>query len=111
MCAEKNGETKRGCHKVFLGYAAGVGKTYTMLSEAHRRRSRGEDIVIGYVEPHLRPDTLALVEGLEVVPPKRIDYHGSAFTELDTDAVIKRNPTTVLVDELAHTIVPGSRHE
>jgi two-component system, OmpR family, sensor histidine kinase KdpD len=101
----------RGCHKVFLGYAAGVGKTYTMLSEAHRRASRGEDIIIGYVEPHLRPDTLALVEGLEVVPPKRIEYHGSTFTELDTDAVIARHPTTVLVDELAHTNVPGTRHD
>jgi two-component system, OmpR family, sensor histidine kinase KdpD len=110
MCAE-NGGIKRGSHKVFLGYAAGVGKTYTMLAEAHRRHSRGEDIIIGYVEPHLRPDTLALVEGLEVVPPKQIDYHGSTFTELDTDAVIERNPTTVLVDELAHTNVPGTRHD
>ncbi len=102
---------KRGCHKVFLGYAAGVGKTFTMLSEAHRRASRGEDIVIGYVEPHLRPDTMALVEGLEIVPPKVIEYHGTTFTELDTDAVIDRNPTFVLVDELAHTNVPGTRHE
>jgi two-component system sensor histidine kinase KdpD len=101
----------RGCHKVFLGYAAGVGKTYTMLAEAQRRASRGEDIVIGYVEPHLRPDTMALVEGLEVVTPKRITYHNTEFTELDTDAVIARNPRTVLVDELAHTNVPGTRHE
>jgi two-component system sensor histidine kinase KdpD len=101
----------RGCHKVFLGYAAGVGKTYTMLAEAHRRVSRGEDIVVGYVEPHLRPDTMALVDGLELVPPKTIDYHGSEFTELDTDAVIARNPRSVLVDELAHTNVPGTRHE
>jgi two-component system sensor histidine kinase KdpD len=101
----------RGCHKVFLGYAAGVGKTYTMLAEAQRRASRGEDIVIGYVEPHLRPDTMALVEGLELVPPKRITYHDTEFTELDTDAVIARHPRTVLVDELAHTNVPGTRHE
>jgi two-component system sensor histidine kinase KdpD len=101
----------RGCHKVFLGYAAGVGKTFTMLSEAQRRASRGEDIVIGYVEPHLRPDTMALVEGLKVVPPKVIDYHGTMFTELDTDAVIALHPKTVLVDELAHTNVPGTRHE
>jgi two-component system sensor histidine kinase KdpD len=100
-----------GCHKIFLGYAAGVGKTYTMLDEAHRRRKRGEDVVVGYVEPHLRPDTLAMLGGLEVIPPKRIDYHGSVFTELDTDAVIARKPTTVLVDELAHTNVPGTRHE
>ncbi|HEY5541063.1 MAG TPA: universal stress protein [Coriobacteriia bacterium] len=102
---------KPGSHKVFLGYAAGVGKTYTMLAEAQRRRSRGEDIVIGYVEPHLRPDTLALVDGLEIVPPKQIEYQGATFTELDTDAVIARHPTTVLVDELAHTNVPGTRHE
>jgi len=100
-----------GCHKIFLGYAAGVGKTFTMLAEAHRRASRGEDIVIGYVEPHLRPDTQALVEGLETVPPKIIEYHGATFTELDTDAVIRRRPKTVLVDELAHTNVPGTRHE
>jgi two-component system sensor histidine kinase KdpD len=102
---------KPGCHKIFLGYAAGVGKTYTMLSEAHRRRSRGEDIVVGYVEPHLRPGTMALLDGLEIVPPKLIEYHGSTFTELDTDAVIARRPTTVLVDELAHTNVPGTRHD
>jgi two-component system sensor histidine kinase KdpD len=101
----------RGCHKIFLGYAAGVGKTFTMLSEAHRRASRGEDIVIGYVEPHVRPDTAVLVEGLETVPPKVIPYHDTAFTELDTDAVIARRPTTVLVDELAHTNVPGTRHQ
>jgi two-component system sensor histidine kinase KdpD len=107
----ENRSVKRGCHKIFLGYAAGVGKTYTMLSEAHRRASRGEDIVIGYVEPHLRPDTLALLEGLEQVPPKTIAYHGCEFTELDTDAVIARSPSTALVDELAHTNVPGTRHE
>jgi two-component system sensor histidine kinase KdpD len=106
-----DGKPIRGCHKVFLGYAAGVGKTYTMLAEAQRRASRGEDIVIGYVEPHLRPDTMALVEGLEVVPPKRITYHDTEFTELDTDAVIARRPRAVLVDELAHTNVPGTRHE
>ena len=111
MSPEKNKLGVPGCHKVFLGYAAGVGKTYTMLAEAQRRRSRGEDIVIGYVEPHLRPDTLALVNGLEIVPPKLIEYHGTTFTELDTDAVIARKPTTVLVDELAHTNVPGTRHE
>lgn len=102
---------KRGKHKIFLGYAAGVGKTFDMLSEAHRRASRGEDIVIGYIEPHTRPDTMALVAGLEQVPPKRIEYQGSTFTELDTDAVLERNPCWVLVDELAHTNVPGTRHD
>jgi len=111
MHAEKHRSDGTGCHKVFLGYAAGVGKTYTMLSEAQRRHARGEDLVIGYVEPHLRPDTMALTEGLELIPPKRIEYHGGTFTELDTDAVIARHPTTVLVDELAHTNVPGTRHE
>jgi len=104
-------ERVRGCHKVFLGYAAGVGKTYTMLAEAHRRKSRGEDVVVGYVEPHIRPDTMALLDGLEQVPPKLIEYHDTTFTELDTDAVIARHPATVLVDELAHTNVPGTRHE
>ena len=107
----QNSAHPRGSHKVFLGYAAGVGKTYKMLSEAHRRVSRGEDIVVGYVEPHLRPDTLALLDGLEVLPPKLVEYHGGTFTELDTDAVIARHPATVLVDELAHTNVPGTRHD
>ncbi len=102
---------RRGCHKVFLGYAAGVGKTYTMLAEARRRKSRGEDIVVGYVEPHLRPDTQAMMEGLEIVEPERIEYHGATFTELATDAVIARRPATVLVDELAHTNIPGTHHE
>jgi len=111
MNAETKNPGKRGWHKIFLGYAAGVGKTYTMLAEAQRRRARGEDIVIGYIEPHLRPDTQAMVEGLEIVPPKLIEYHGATFTELDTEAVIARRPTTVLVDELAHTNVPGTRHD
>lgn len=100
----------RGCHKIFLGYAAGVGKTYTMLSEAQRRASRGEDVVIGYVEPHRRPETIALLAGLEKVPTKHVEYRGTAFEELDTDAVIARRPQWVLVDELAHTNVPGTRH-
>lgn len=101
----------RGRHKVFLGYAAGVGKTYTMLAEARRRASRGEDVVIGFVEPHRRPETIALTEGLEKVATKKLEYRGATFEELDTDAVIARNPEWVLVDELAHTNVPGTRHE
>jgi two-component system sensor histidine kinase KdpD len=101
----------RGRHKIFLGYAAGVGKTYTMLAEAQRRASRGADIVIGFVEPHKRPETIALTEGIERVPPKRVEYRGTAFQELDTDAVIARRPEWVLVDELAHTNIPGTRHE
>jgi len=108
---QSSGGPARGRHKIFLGYAAGVGKTYTMLSEARRRVSRGEDVVIGFVEPHKRPETIALTEGLERVETKKVDYRGSVFEELDTDAVIARRPEWVLVDELAHTNVPGTRHE
>lgn len=100
----------RGRLKIFLGMAAGVGKTYTMLSEAHRRASRGEDVVLGYIEPHARPETASLVEGLEVVPPKEVVYRGHAFLELDTRAVIVRRPEWVLIDELAHTNAPGTDH-
>jgi two-component system sensor histidine kinase KdpD len=102
---------KRGRLKVFLGYAPGVGKTYTMLSEAHRRASRGEDVVIGFVEPHDRKETSDLVVGLEQVPLKIIEYRGKVFEELDTSAVVARKPALVLVDELAHTNVPGTAHE
>lgn len=101
----------RGHLKIFLGYAAGVGKTYTMLAEAQRRASRGEDIVIGFVEPHRRPETTALKEGLQQVPTKKIEYRGAVFEELDTEAVLVRHPQWVLVDELAHTNVPGTEHE
>ncbi len=102
--------TKRGRLKIFLGMAPGVGKTFTMLSEAHRRKSRGEDIVIGYVEGHARPETQELVYGLEVIPRKRIEYRGRIFEEMDTAAVIARSPEWALVDELAHTNVPGAGH-
>jgi len=101
----------RGCHKIFLGYAPGVGKTYTMLSEAQRRHQRGEDIVIGFVEPHKRPETIALMEGLEQVPTKKIEYRGAVLKEMDTAAIVARHPQWVLVDELAHTNVPGAAHE
>jgi len=100
----------RGRLKIFLGMAAGVGKTYTMLSEAHRRASRGEDVVVGYIEPHARPETAALIDGLDVVPPKKIVYRDHEFLELDTRAVIARRPEWVLIDELAHTNVPGTEH-
>jgi two-component system sensor histidine kinase KdpD len=102
---------KRGRLKVFLGYAPGVGKTYTMLSEAHRRAARGEDVVIGFVEPHDRKETSDLVVGLEQVPLKVIEYRGRVFEELDTAAIIARKPALALVDELAHTNVPGTAHE
>ena len=100
----------RGRHKIFLGYAAGVGKTYTMLSEAHRRAERGEDVVVGYVEPHGRPATQALLEGLEQVPVKRFEYRGAVLSEMDTAAVLRRRPQVALVDELAHTNAPGADH-
>jgi two-component system sensor histidine kinase KdpD len=99
---------RRGRLKIFLGMAAGVGKTYTMLNEAHRRASRGEDVVIGYVEPHARPETTAMAEGLEAIPPKAIEYRGTTFLEMDTAAVLERHPEWVLVDELAHTNVSGT---
>ncbi|MGD0231623.1 MAG: DUF4118 domain-containing protein [Syntrophorhabdales bacterium] len=104
------GEAKRGRLKIFLGYAPGVGKTYTMLQEAHVLRSRGEDVVVGIVETHGRAETDALVEGLEVIPRKEIDYRGMVLKEFDLDGVLLRRPAIVLVDELAHTNAPGSRH-
>lgn len=101
---------RRGRLTVYLGAAPGVGKTYAMLGEAQRRRARGTDVVVGYVETHERPLTAEQVEGLEVVPRRRIDYRGTSFTELDVAAVIERSPAAVCVDELAHTNVPGSRN-
>ncbi|GAA1906484.1 sensor histidine kinase KdpD [Nocardioides lentus] len=106
---------RRGRLAVYLGAAPGVGKTYAMLDEARRRVARGTDVVVGYVETHDRPHTCAQLEGLEVVPRREVGHRGSAFTELDVEAVLARSPEVVLVDELAHTNVPGSprakRHE
>src|ERR1035437_1147462 len=108
---EKHVAPHRGKLKIFLGAVAGVGKTYKMLSEAHRRLERNdEDIVIGLVETHGRPATAEMVEGLEQVPLKKIDYRGATFYELDTAAIIKRHPEWVIIDELAHTNVPGTVH-
>ena len=100
----------RGIFKLFLGYAPGVGKTYSMLSEAIRRKSRGEDVVIGIVETHGRKGIKELAAQLEAVPRKQIDYKGTLFEEMDVDAILARRPEVVLVDELAHTNIPGSRH-
>jgi two-component system sensor histidine kinase KdpD len=100
----------KGVLKLFLGYAPGVGKTYSMLSEEIRRRSRGEDVVIGIVETHGRKALSDLSSQLEQVPRKRIEYKGTPFDEMDTDAILARNPGVVLVDELAHTNIPGSKH-
>ena len=98
----------RGKLKVYLGYAAGVGKTYMMLDEGQELRREGVDVVIGYLESHGRKDTIAKAEGLEVVPRKKIEYRGVGFEEMDPEAILRRRPTVCLVDELAHTNVPGS---
>ena len=103
-------QKSRGIFKLFLGYAPGVGKTYSMLSEAIRRKSRGEDIVIGIIETHGRKGVQELAAQLEAVPRRSIDYKGTVFQEMDVDAIIARKPAVVLVDELAHTNIPGSKH-
>lgn len=100
----------RGHLKIFFGYAAGVGKTYAMLKAAHAAKQRGIDVVVGYVEPHARPQTAALLKGLEQIPNLIIDYNGITLKEFDLDATIKKHPTLVLVDELAHTNADGLRH-
>jgi two-component system, OmpR family, sensor histidine kinase KdpD len=103
--------TPRGQLRIYLGAAAGVGKTYALLSEGHRRAERGADVVVGFAETHGRPQTAALLDGLEVIPRKKLPYRGSEWEEMDLEAVLARKPQIALVDELAHTNVPGSRHE
>ena len=98
----------KGRLKVYLGYAAGVGKTYRMLEEAQEMRQKGVDIVIAYFEPHGRKETIAKVEGFEIVPRRVLEYAGSQFEEMDTEAVLRRKPAVAVVDEFAHTNVPGS---
>ncbi len=100
----------KGIFKLFLGYAPGVGKTYSMVSEGIRRHSRGEDVVVGVVESHGRKPIEELAAQLEVVPRRKIEYKGTIFEEMDVDAIIARRPEVVLVDELAHTNIPGSKH-
>src|ERR1700683_3734324 len=95
--------TGRGHLRSYLGSAAGVGKTYAMLGEGHRRTERGADVVVAFAESHGRPQTAALLDGLEVVPRKTIEYRGSTFQEMDIDAVLARHPEIALVDEFAHT--------
>jgi len=107
------GETrakKKGRFRVYLGSAPGVGKTYAMLSEGQRRKSRGTDVVVAYVETYGRPRTAEMLSGLEVVARRRLEYRGTGFEELDVDAVVARRPEVALVDELAHTNIPGSRY-
>jgi two-component system sensor histidine kinase KdpD len=103
-------KSRRGKLKIFFGAAPGVGKTYAMLEAARREKADGVDVVVGYVEPHGRKETEALLEGLEIIPPKQFSYHGMTLREVDVEAILKRRPQIVLVDELAHTNAEGSVH-
>jgi two-component system sensor histidine kinase KdpD len=103
-------EMVKGRFKLFLGYAPGVGKTHSMLSEGIRRHSRGEEVVIGVIETHGRKAIAELAERLEALPRRKLEYRGTIFEEMDVDAIIARHPQVVLVDELAHTNIPGSKH-
>src|SRR5580765_6636626 len=101
----------RGQLRVYLGAAPGVGKTYAMLNEGWRRHDRGTDVIVGFVETHNRPNTAAQVRDLECVPRRKLIYRDQEFAEMDLDAILRRKPAWALVDELAHTNVPGSRNE
>ena len=107
---QEENSKKRGRLKIFFGYAAGVGKTYTMLEDAHAAKRCGIDVVVGYVEPHARPQTMALLDGLECIPNLEVEYNSIILREFDVDATLARNPKLVLVDELAHTNAKGCRH-
>ena len=102
--------SSRGRLKIYLGYGPGVGKTYQMLTEAHRLKTDGIDVVIGLVETHGRAETAALVDGLETVPRRKVEYRGITIEEMDVDAILARKPQAVVVDELAHTNAPDSRN-
>src|ERR1700730_10991506 len=106
----KEQQAQRARLRVYLGAAPGVGKTYQMLEEAHLLKRQGADLIIGFIEPHGRADTEALVGDLEQVPLKIIDYRNVQLKEMDIDGIIARHPQVVIIDELAHTNVPGSRH-
>ncbi len=103
--------SRPGNLKIYLGYAAGVGKTYRMLDEAQALRARGVDIVIAYFEPHARQETIAKTEGMEAVPRRKITYGGSQFEEMDLEAVLARRPAVAVVDEFAHSNIPGGGNE
>lgn len=107
----EEGGQKKGKLKIFFGYAAGVGKTFAMVEAAHAAKTQGIDVVAGYIEPHTRPETLALLEGLEIMEPLRISYRNIALSEFDLDSAISRAPQLILVDELAHTNFQGCRHK
>ena len=100
---------RRGTLKIFLGYAAGVGKTYQMLDEAHKLKNEGVDVVLGYFEPHGRIDTIRKAEGLEIVPRRKVEYRGAVFGETDVEAILRRRPQVCVIDEFAHTNIPGSQ--
>lgn len=108
---EQSDDETAGRLKIFFGYAAGVGKTYAMLEAAHDAAAQGFDIVVGYVEPHQRPATLALLDGLECIPAKQVNHRGVVLGEFDLDAALARHPQIVIVDELAHTNADNSRHK
>ena len=108
---EERESSGRGRLRIYLGAFPGVGKTYAMLNEAQRRKTYGEDVVAGFVETHGRKNTEAMVEGLEVIPRKRIEYRGVTVEEMDLEAILRRHPAVCLVDELAHTNAPDSQHE
>ena len=110
LAKAKKEESRAGRLKIFLGAAPGVGKTYEMLQEARARQKEGKDVVAGVVETHGRKETEALLDGLEVIPRQRLGYKDRALDEMDLDALLARRPQLALVDELAHTNVPGSRH-
>src|SRR6185312_14750384 len=101
---------QRGRLKVFFGMSAGVGKTYAMIEEARARAAEGLDVLIGYAEPHIRPETEALLLGIDILPYKIVEYRSANLKELDLDAALTRRPALILVDELAHTNAPGMRH-
>jgi two-component system sensor histidine kinase KdpD len=100
----------RGRYKIFLGMAAGVGKTYRMLQEGQAEAEAGRDVAIGYLEPHGRIETLAQAQGLEMIPRRRVTYRDSTLEEMDLPAILERRPELCLIDELAHTNVPGVEH-
>ncbi len=104
-------KSKRGKFKIYIGMSAGVGKSYRMLQEAHSLLKNGIDIKIGYIETHNRKETQALIEGLPVIPRKKLFYKGKELEEMDLQAILNIHPEVVIVDELAHTNIPGSKNE
>jgi two-component system sensor histidine kinase KdpD len=103
--------TRRGGLKLYIGFAAGVGKTYRMLEEAHALKKRGVDVVLGYIETHGRDETAALIQGLEVIPRRKVEYRGVTVEEMDVDAILARKPEVCIVDEIPHTNIPGSKNK